>query len=83
VALGRTNVPKECTTSIIRETIGKLGTTLAVTSCLPDDGDDMRLQNVGYNEPHSVTSQKMVFFFILILNLLFYNGNKLWMPIRL
>jgi hypothetical protein len=56
VGLVRTDISEELSASIIRVTkIGELGTTLAVTSnrctlqgnCLPDNGDDKFLRNVG------------------------------------
>jgi hypothetical protein len=56
VALVRTDVSEELSTSFIRVTrIGELGTTLAVTS---------NRRKMRRNEPHGVTSQKAPFFIV-------------------
>jgi hypothetical protein len=69
VAVVRTDISEELSASFIRvRRIGKLGTTLAVTSnrraesCHPYEGGDKFLRNVGFlQELHSVTSQKTPF----------------------
>jgi hypothetical protein len=73
VALVRTGISKEFIASIIRVTrIGKLG-TLAVTSnrstlissCHPDDGGQYAPQKSQFlQKPHSITSEKTIFFIV-------------------
>jgi hypothetical protein len=57
VALVRTNVSEELGASFVRVTrIGELGTTLPVTSVVPnhpDEGGAKFLRNVGSNKSHT------------------------------
>jgi hypothetical protein len=66
VALVVTDVSEELTPSFIRvTTISELGTTLPVTSVVPnhpDEGDAEFLRNVGSYKRHGVTSRKTLFF---------------------
>jgi hypothetical protein len=58
VALVRTGVSEELSASIIRVTIGELGTLAATSnrrtdSCFPDDGGAKFLRNVGSYKSHT------------------------------
>jgi hypothetical protein len=70
VALVRTDVSEEISTSFIRVTrIGELGTTLALLlftdSCHPDEGGAKLFRNVGSYKSHmALTSQKTPFFIV-------------------
>jgi hypothetical protein len=62
MGLVRTDVKEECIATIIRVTrIGELGTTLAVTSKRSQLPRNILLKRRFLQEPHDITSLKMVF----------------------